>query len=157
MPREGDTVNANTSASTKKYVIYEVSVRQDSAENDPHPTTIERRYTHFLNLYESLKKAHPDLMQNVTFPKKVLIGNFSTDVIAERSAAFEAFLDYIITKNLLREHASFIQFLQCDELTRACQLLDERRNEQAIPILENCFRLLNKVKLLNYYFCYSKL
>uniref|UniRef100_A0A8W7P897 Uncharacterized protein n=1 Tax=Anopheles coluzzii TaxID=1518534 RepID=A0A8W7P897_ANOCL len=34
-----------------------------------------------------------------------------------------------------------------DELRNACQLLDERRNELAVPLLENCFRLLNKIFL----------
>lgn len=137
----------------KKYVVYDLSVRQDQSVSDPHPATIERRYTHFLQLQRGLRKDFPQLMDGGSatplFPKKVLIGNFSRDLIAVRSAAFESFLDHIIASSELRESSHFLQFLQGIELSQACQLLDERRNEQAVPILENCFRLLNKVSILH--------
>lgn len=139
--------NNSSSSGGKKYVVYDVSVRIDSKDPDPNPTSIERRYTHFLNLYESLKKEHPTLVQSIIFPKKVLIGNFTAELIGERSAAFENFLDYIISVPLLRDSEHFLEFLQSDELRNACQLLDERRNEFAVPILENTFRILNKVFL----------
>ncbi|KAJ6646187.1 Sorting nexin-21, partial [Pseudolycoriella hygida] len=101
--------------------------------------------TQFLNLYTNLKNDHPKLMEKVDFPKKVFIGNFSGELIAERSFSFEHFLDYIVTKSALRDSPHLLTFLQEIELDQACRLLDERRNEQAIPILENCFRLLNKI------------
>ncbi|XP_055857642.1 sorting nexin-20 isoform X3 [Episyrphus balteatus] len=129
----------------KRFVVYDLSVRQDSSVIDPNPATIERRYTDFLKLYTNLKKAHPTAFNSIYFPKKVLMGNFSPDLIAERSAAFEVFLDHIVSKAVLRESPHFLHFLQDIELRKACQLLDERRNESAIPLLENCFRLLNKI------------
>lgn len=133
-------------STVKKYVVYDLSVCQVHSVSDPHPATIERRYTHFLQLQRGLRKDFPQLMDAAPlFPKKVLIGNFSRDLIAVRSAAFESFLDHIIASSELRESSHFLQFLQGIELSQACQLLDERRNEQAVPILENCFRLLNKV------------
>lgn len=139
MPSENEKSNA------KKYVVYDLSVRQDLTASDPHPATIERRYTHFLQLMNGLRKEFGPLLNSVQFPKKVLMGNFSSDLISERSAAFETFLDYVVSSPVLRESAYFLHFLQGIELGNACQLLDERRNEQAVPILENCFRLLNKV------------
>lgn len=144
-PAAGD---GSTSASnSKKFVLYEVNVRKDTAAPDPNPTSIERRYTHFLTLYEGLRKEHPNLMQSVVFPKKVLMGNFSEELVGERSLAFEAFLDFIASVPLLRESDHFLEFLQGDELRQACQLLDERRNEFAVPMLENTFRILNKIFL----------
>lgn len=135
-------------ASVKKFVVYDLNVRLDSTKcTDPNPVTIERRYTDFLKLYESLRKDHYILMNSVIFPKKAFIGNFSSDLIAVRSAGFEAFLDHVASTSELRESPHFLSFLQGIELTRACQLLDERRNEQAVPILEDCFRLLNKIYL----------
>ncbi|XP_049279513.1 sorting nexin-21 isoform X1 [Anopheles funestus] len=131
----------------KKYVIYEVNIRKDGPGPDPYPTSVERRYTHFLRLYEGLRKDHPTLLQSVNFPKKVLMGNFTAELIGERSAAFECFLDHIVSVPLLRDSVHFLEFLQGDELRNACQLLDERRNELAVPLLENCFRLLNKIFL----------
>ncbi|XP_058124108.1 sorting nexin-21 isoform X1 [Anopheles ziemanni] len=142
----GATGDGGTSAG-KKYVVYEVSIRKDGPGPDPYPTSIERRYTHFLKLYEGLRKDHPGAVQMINFPKKVLMGNFSAELIADRSAAFESILDHLVTVPLLRESEHFLEFLQGDELRNACQLLDERRNELAVPLLENCFRLLNKIFL----------
>lgn len=139
------------SSSGKKYVVYDVTVHH--AMSDPpasgaagsNRTSVERRYTHFLKLYDGLRKEHPLLLQGTTFPKKVLVGNFSAELIGERSAAFESFLDYIVSVPSLRDSEHFLEFLQGDELKKACQLLDERRNEYAVPILENTFRLVNKI------------
>lgn len=140
--------NENENSTVKKYVVYDLNIRQDSNQcTDANPVTIERRYTDFLNLYEALRKLYPTQINIIAFPKKVFMGNFSSDLIAERSAAFEAFLDHIVSMSVLREDPSFLQFLQGAELTRACQLLDERRNELAVPLLEDCFRLLNKIFL----------
>lgn len=146
VPSVNGSVGVGTS-SGKKYVIYDVCVRQDTSQPDPNPTSIERRYTHFLKLYDGLRKEHPLLVQTVSFPKKVLVGNFSAELIGERSMAFESFLDYIVSVPSLRDSDHFLEFLQGDELKRACQLLDERRNEFAVPILENTFRVLNKIFL----------
>lgn len=133
---------------SKKYVVYDVTCRQDtSSQEDKNPTTIERRYTDFLKLYETLKKESPQLVANIAFPKKRIMGNFTSDLISERSVAFENFLDYILSVSDLRESENFLSFLQDDEMTRACRLMDERRNELAIPIFENTFQLLNKVFL----------
>uniref|UniRef100_A0A182PDE0 PX domain-containing protein n=1 Tax=Anopheles epiroticus TaxID=199890 RepID=A0A182PDE0_9DIPT len=140
---------AADTSSGKKYVLYEVNVRKDGPGPDPYPTIIERRYTHFLKLYDGLRKDHPALLQQlpVSFPKKVLMGNFTAELIGERSSAFECFLDHIVTVPSLRDSPHMLEFLQGDELRNACQLLDERRNELAVPLLENCFRLLNKIFL----------
>lgn len=141
-------VLADEQNTSKKYVVYDLAVRQDSSTvSDKNATTIERRYTDFLNLYEALKKEHYELLQCVAFPKKVMMGNFNAELIAERALAFENFLDYLITVPKLRESIYFLSFIQDDELNKACKLLDERRNELAVPILENCFQLVNKIYL----------
>lgn len=134
-------------ASVKKFVVYDIIIRQDQTAFEQNSAVIERRYTHFLQLYNGLKRDHSQLMQKLDFPKKALIGNFSSDLIAGRSNAFERFLVHVVSTTQLRESAHFLAFLQEIELDQACQLLDERRNEQAVPILENCFRLLNKVSV----------
>ncbi|XP_069962262.1 sorting nexin-21 [Bactrocera oleae] len=139
MPPDGEDLKV------KRYVVYELSVRQDSSIIDPQPASIQRRYTDFRNLYNILKKEFPNKMSTLYFPNKVLVGNFSADLIAERSAAFETFLTHVTSCSTLRDTPAFLHFLQDNELSKACQLLDERRNEMAIPLLENCFRLLNKI------------
>ncbi|XP_058057049.1 sorting nexin-21 [Anopheles bellator] len=146
-PAEGTAEAPAGTNGTKKYVVYVVNVRKDGSPRDPFPTSIDRRYTDFLKLYEGLRKDHQALLQSCSFPKKVLMGNFTANLIGERSSAFEAFLDHIMCVPLLRDSEHFLEFIQYEELKRACQLLDERRNELAVPLLENCFRLLNKLFL----------
>lgn len=137
----------NWDSNSKQFVLYTLSVRYFLSQ-DSNPVVIHRRYNHFRQLYQQLCVDHQDIMQSVNFPRRVLFGNFSSQVIAERSNAFEIFLNYIVESSVLRESQHFIQFLQGIELIEACRLLDERKNEQAVPILEGCFRLLNKVSFL---------
>lgn len=69
--------------SEKKFVAYMLQVRQDSTESnvsDPDPSNVERRYTHFLDLYNGLKKEHPTLLNNLTFPRKVSGHRIYTDI-----------------------------------------------------------------------------
>uniref|UniRef100_A0A336M4Q0 CSON010671 protein n=1 Tax=Culicoides sonorensis TaxID=179676 RepID=A0A336M4Q0_CULSO len=137
-------------SNSKKFVLYMIQVRMECNEaelKNENVAAIERRYTELLNLFELLKKDHANLLNEITFPKKKLIGNFSPSLIEERSKAFETFLDYIVTVPALRDSEYFLEFLQGDELKKACALLDERRNEQAVTILENCFKILNKIYL----------
>lgn len=61
----------------KKFVAYMVQARQ-SKIIDPEPANVERRYTHFLDLYNGLKKEYPSLMNKITFPRKVSIINHSS-------------------------------------------------------------------------------
>jgi sorting nexin-20 len=120
-------------------------VRKDGIKPDPNPAVIERRYSDFLILYESLRHNFPSLMANVMFPKKVLLGNFAPGVISERSAGFETFLEHIVTVEKLRESSSLSSFLQGREQREARQWMEAQRYDQAIPLLENSFRLLNKL------------
>lgn len=143
-----DGIAPAAAAATKRYVVYDLHVRHDAHSPDGfdlEPASIERRYTHFRQLYAALRSVHPTLMQPVAFPSKVLIGNFSTALIAERSAAFETFLDHVMGGAELRDDAAFVHFLQDAEVQCACRLLDERRHELAVPLLVNSFRLLNRV------------
>ncbi|PNF29731.1 hypothetical protein B7P43_G11196 [Cryptotermes secundus] len=131
--------------SEKKHVAYTIMVRKDAIQPDPNPAVIERRYSDFLELYESLRREFPSLMTSVTFPKKVLLGNFAPGVISERSAGFEALLEHIITEDRLRESSCLLSFLQGREQREARQWMEAQRYDQAIPLLENSFRLLNKL------------
>ncbi|CAH1957745.1 unnamed protein product [Acanthoscelides obtectus] len=109
------------------------------------PSVVERRYTHFLNLYNALKKEHPQLMSTVVFPKKVLIGNFDNDLISTRSTGFESLLNHISTESRLRTSKSLLDFLQDTELSKAKEFIKKEDYITACPILENNFKLLNKI------------
>lgn len=135
----------NENLKSKRYVVYDLCVRRDTRHTmDKQPAVIQRRYTDFRKLWHTLKHSHPQDMINVDFPDKVLMGNFSVNLIAERSNAFESLLEHIARNAVLRTSPAFLVFLQDLELEQACRLLDERK-DSCIPILENSFLLLNKV------------
>lgn len=112
---------------------------------DDHRATIYRRYTDFLKLFEAIKEQHADLFRGYVFPKKCFMGNFSLEVVQERMTQFTALLHICLSSELVRETKEFLQFLQDQELEKACRLLDERKSEQALPILENLFYTLSHV------------
>lgn len=152
---------ADTKGDDKKHVVYTLQIRHLSGCDDNSPSSIERRYTDFNNLYTSLKRESPDLMTNITFPKKVLIGNFANKLIFNRSTGFESLLKHISMEHKLRNSKGLLHFLQDIELTKARKFLMEKQFFFAAPLLESSFKLLNKVHTFQlkqynheYFICY---
>ncbi|XP_047544993.1 sorting nexin-21 [Vanessa tameamea] len=132
----------------KKYVAYMLQVRQDATESrvfDPDPANVERRYTHFLDLYNGLKKEYPALLNTISFPRKIVVGNFDPNLISTRCAAFESLLNLIANESRLRDAPAAIAFFQDIELKEARKLIDDGKFDQALSLLETSFKLLNKV------------
>ncbi|CAK1602986.1 unnamed protein product [Parnassius mnemosyne] len=132
----------------KKFVAYMLQVRQDLTDSrvfDPDPANVERRYSHFLDLYNGLKKDYPALLNNVSFPRKIVMGNFDPNLISTRCSAFESLLNLIATESRLRDSPAAIAFFQDIELKEAKRLIDESKFDQALSVLETSFKLLNKV------------
>ncbi|KAL4712948.1 hypothetical protein ACJJTC_012018 [Scirpophaga incertulas] len=132
----------------KKYVAYMLQVRQDNKESracDPDPVNVERRYTHFLDLYNGLKKEHAAFLGNLSFPRKMVVGNFEPNLISNRCYAFESLLQLVANESSLRNSVAAISFFNDIELNEAKRLILEKKFDQALSILENSFKLLNKV------------
>ena len=129
----------------KKYVMYTLQVRHASGKEDALPATIDRRYTDFLNLCTELRKEFPELMGNVQFPKKVLLGNFDNVLIASRSTGFEAFLQHVSSIQKLHSSHALRCFLQNEELNKAKDLISKKEYSYAMSVLENMFRLLSNI------------
>ncbi|XP_061707354.1 sorting nexin-20 [Cydia pomonella] len=131
--------------SDKKFVVYMLQVRQDISRLDPEPVNVERRYTQFLDLYNGLKKDFPTILSTISFPRKMVVGNFDPNLITARATAFEALLKLISEESRLRESPAAIAFFQDVELAEARQLMFEGSHDMALSVLETSFRLLNKV------------
>ncbi|XP_047109297.1 sorting nexin-21 [Schistocerca piceifrons] len=129
----------------KKHVAYTLMIRKDSVQPDPNPAVIERRYTDFLELYDGLRRNFPALMTGIPFPRKVLTGNLNPSLISARSSGFEALLEHIGRDTQLRESAALMNFLQNREEAEARHWMQAQQYDQAVPLLENIFRLLNKL------------
>ncbi|XP_022185631.1 sorting nexin-20 [Nilaparvata lugens] len=129
----------------RKHVAYTIVVTNDSKELDRNPNVIERRYTDFLDLYSKLRHTFPHHFTSFNFPKKLFIRNFAPESITTRRLAFEELLNLIDQQQALKESGHFISFLQNRELLEAKVWIESNRFDQAIPLVENTFRLLNKV------------
>ncbi|KAL1500963.1 hypothetical protein ABEB36_006373 [Hypothenemus hampei] len=129
----------------KRHVIYTLQIRYVSGVDDLTPSVIERRYTQFQSLFDSLKRDFPSEMTDVAFPKKVLTGNFDNELISARSTAFEKVLRRIALESKLRTSKAMQKFLQEPELNEAKILFDEKRYDVAFEKFLSMFRLLNKI------------
>lgn len=85
-------------------------------------------------------------MGNVVFPKKVLYGNFDNELISTRSTGFESLLKHISQESRLRNSNAMLSFLMDVEMSQVKALLEQKNYEYVYPLLEGCFKLLNKVR-----------
>ncbi|RVE54160.1 hypothetical protein evm_001283 [Chilo suppressalis] len=134
--------------SEKKFVAYMLQVRKDDKESniyDSDPSNVERRYTHFLELYNGLKKDHTALLSNISFPRKMLVGNFEPSLISTRCFAFETLVRTVANNFSSRDSPAVISFFQDIELNEAKRLIEEKKFDQALSLLESSFKLLNKL------------
>lgn len=136
---------AESEGTEKKYVVYTLQFRHVTGVDDISPAILERRYTDFYNLYMALKKQYGEELSSISFPKKVLTGNFDNKLISTRTASFESLLKLVLINSKLRESGALLSFLQDMELNKAKQYINDKQHVLAAPILENNFRLLNKV------------
>ncbi|XP_054164864.1 sorting nexin-20-like [Oppia nitens] len=130
----------------KKYVCYTILVKRVPGL-ETSPALIERRYSDFLHLYQSLRKCFPRLLTDFPFPKKTLVGNFTPEVITERSVAFQHLLTYCLSIRELRITQEFAEFLYYPELRDAQQKLKALLFEDVSNILENVYFIEEKLYL----------
>ncbi|XP_070575187.1 sorting nexin-21-like [Ptychodera flava] len=129
---------------TNKYVSYTLAVVR-SIGTDSSQALIERRYSEFHRLNQQLRRKFPELMQNVSFPKKTITGNFKLQTIAERSRAFEQFLSHIFTFEEVRQSPEFEDFFYHRDLKLAYKYMCVGEYQEAIPLLQNGLHLQEKL------------
>lgn len=136
-------------SSSKKFVNYTILIRTIPGL-DRNPAVIERRFSDFLNLYQGLKneKAYSDIIENyVIFPKKVYMGNFSLEKIAERSIEFSRLLNVCIINSSLTWSVPFISFLIDKELKEAHRLSLFGDPDDVQSLIENAYYIEQKLYL----------
>ncbi|XP_053207764.1 sorting nexin-21-like [Panonychus citri] len=141
------TVTTGASSGVKsKHVSYTIIIKRCPGL-ESQPGVIERRYTEFSSLYMGLMKRFPLLLKDFNFPKKTLVGNFTSQVIRERSIAFQSLLTYCLSVDELRTSRPFVDFLHSKEMIETRRYLKSRNFEDAANILENCFFIQEKITL----------
>ncbi|XP_060644334.2 sorting nexin-20 [Anolis sagrei] len=101
-----------------KYVVYQIFIIQ-TGSFDSHRSVIGRRYSDFERLNTNLLKEFYDEMEDLTFPKKTLTGNFTEEIIIERKLAFQDYLRLLYSMECIRTSKLFIDFLMRPELEEA--------------------------------------
>ncbi|XP_041376514.1 sorting nexin-21-like [Gigantopelta aegis] len=127
------------------YVVYTILIASHHHGVEKVPTQVEKRYSDFAVLNDRLRKAFPRQMSDIAFPKKVLLGNFSSRTIARRSRAFEQYLFHIFSIYQLRYSEEFADFFFQSEFRAASAFLCEEQYSQAIPLFEKCLPIAEKL------------
>lgn len=129
----------------KKYVCYTVLAKK-SHGLERHPGVLERRYSDFLALIAGLQRRYPTCsLRDFPFPRKALLGNFTAEVITERSLAFRKLLSQIYASPELRVSPEFSEFTWGREVRRAHRLMTAGQFEDAAVLLENAYSVQDKI------------
>lgn len=138
-----------SSITSKRYVSYTILVKRIPGL-DSHPAVIERRFSDFLILYQSLKNSptHADYLRGtISFPKKILVGNFNVVNIAERSVEFARLITLCIRTRDLTWSPAFVSFLLDKELRESHRMVICENLDEAQAAIENVYYILEKVYL----------
>ncbi len=107
---------------------------------------ITRRYSDFERLHMSLKKRYASELRGISFPKKILTGNFKAETIAQRSRAFEQYLCHVYSISDLRASQEFVSFFYEDDLRKAYDCLRNGNYKSAPPMLKSSLLLQQRLQ-----------
>lgn len=127
-----------------KYVMYKIIVLQ-TGSFDSNKSIIERRYSDFEKLHRNLLEEFSEEMEDVTFPKKTLTGNFTEEIINERKLAFKDYLRLLYSMKYIRRSKKFIDFLTRPELREAYGCLRGGQYTRALEILSEVIGLQERL------------
>ncbi|KAK0060858.1 sorting nexin-21 [Biomphalaria pfeifferi] len=109
------------------------------------PTVVKRRYSDFEHLHQQLRKGFPSIMANVAFPRKVLLGNFTSETIAKRSTAFEQYLTHLFSFFEIRFSSDFLYFFVLEDFSDAIRYFVQKDYGKAVLYFEKILPVLEKL------------
>nr|XP_006002349.1 PREDICTED: sorting nexin-20 [Latimeria chalumnae] len=127
-----------------KYVMYKIVVIRSASYDNPE-TFIERRYSAFEKLHKNLLTEFEEELEDVIFPKKNLTGNFTTETIQGRQAAFECYLEALYSVKCVRHSVQFIDFFVMPKLKEAYSCLRGGKYDKALETFLQVVSLQEKV------------
>ncbi|XP_067905532.1 sorting nexin-20 isoform X2 [Heterodontus francisci] len=132
-----------------KYVMYKVVVIK-SGTYDGSQAYIERRYSDFEKLHKNILKNFKEEIEGITFPKKIMAGNFMQEKITERKLAFTDYLGQLYAIKDIRESDEFIEFFFLPEVREGYGCLRSGQYNRALNCLLNVLTLQEKL-CMRYY------
>ncbi|KAL4658751.1 sorting nexin-20-like [Arapaima gigas] len=127
-----------------RFVVYEIVVIK-SGSYDSKQVSIERRYSDFERLHQQLLQEFSEELEEVTFPRKRLTGNFSEENITERRTAFKDYLAQLYAIRCIRRAPPFLDFFTKSELQTAHGCLRGGHYGRALEILQRALDLQEKL------------
>ncbi|KAG8508387.1 Sorting nexin-20 [Galemys pyrenaicus] len=127
-----------------KFVMYQIIVVQ-TGSFDSNKAILERRYSDFERLQKNLLKTFGEEIEDIAFPKKRLLGNFTEEMMSARRLAFQDYLRLLYAIRCVRRSREFIDFLTRPELREAFGCLRAGRYAEALGILVRVVPLQEKL------------
>ncbi|XP_010716099.1 sorting nexin-20 isoform X2 [Meleagris gallopavo] len=101
----------------------------------PSTRIVEHHLSKYVKLHRNLLEDFSEEMEDMTFPKKALTGNFTDEIINERKLAFKDYLRLLYSMKYIRRSKKFIDFLTKPELQEAYGCLRGGQYNKALEIL----------------------
>ncbi|XP_058530774.1 sorting nexin-20 [Ochotona princeps] len=127
-----------------KFVMYQIVVIQ-TGSFDGSKAVLERRYSDFERLQKALRKSFREELEDVSFPRKRLTGNFTEEMISERKQALKEYLGLLYAIRVVRRSREFLDFLTRPELREAFGCVRAGRYAQALELLARVLPLQQKL------------
>jgi len=123
-----------------KHVLYSIIIVRGCG-SDSSSVIVEKRYSEFSELNANLNKRYPSIMTNISFPPKLVTGNFRPENIALRSRSFEQYLSHLYSIEVLRLSPDFASFFYKQSLSETHNLLASSEFSSALPKLKNIMHI----------------
>lgn len=107
-----------------------------SGSFDSRRLSVERRYSDFFGLHHRLMEEFREELEEVVLPRKLLKGNFSPEIIAERRRSLQEYLTKLFATRCVRHSPHFAKFFTELEQKQAHTLLRAGQFPLAVQQLE---------------------
>ncbi|KAM9302010.1 sorting nexin-20 [Gastrophryne carolinensis] len=127
-----------------KFVMYKIVIIK-MGSFDKKKVFIERRYSDFERLHKNLLKCFKDEMEDVVFPKKILMGNLTREIINKRMVELRDYLAELYMIRCVHKSMEYIEFFIQPELEEGYSCIRGGQYSKAFEIIQNVLYLQEKL------------
>ncbi|XP_068117680.1 sorting nexin-20 isoform X2 [Hyperolius riggenbachi] len=127
-----------------KFVMYQIVIIK-TGSFDQKRVSIERRYSDFERLHRNLLKDFNNEMEDIVFPKKILIGNLNEEMINKRMIALKEYLEELYAIRCVRNSKKYIDFFINPELEESYNCIRGGQYVRATQLLQQILGLQEKL------------
>ncbi|KAJ0069887.1 hypothetical protein NL108_016049 [Boleophthalmus pectinirostris] len=127
-----------------RHVVYEIVIMR-SGSFDSHRVSIERRYSDFAKLHQTLLDEFQEELDEILLPKKLLTGNFNPEQLLERRLALQDYIAKLYAKRCVRYSEHFANFFTHQEMKKAHNLLRAGQFTQSLELLQLVLEIQEKL------------